>query len=450
MRPFARTLAMLLLAFAFAVALAPGRAAAQTALKDLLARANQLSLEGRNPEAYALLSAEEDTYIGDIEFDYALGRAALNAGRPDRATLAFSRVLALDPGHAGARIDMGRAYLALGNWAQARAVFEELLALEPPPALRAQLLIYLGQARSEQTVRPSARGYLSVFGGTSSNVNQAPGESQVFVPGLVAVLQLADQNVRKDDSFSGVSGGIEAAAPLSARVSLIGGAEFLGRYNTHESAFDTGGIAASGGLAWAGDRHVVRALLLAARSTLGGTTSRDVRALSLDFAETSAAPGSLGTLFGFLQAGGYRHPPAELKVFDADFLTVGAGANMPIDEKSTASVVLSAGGDQDRGGNPSGNRSGLGLRLAWERVLGPKVRLGALAGVQNSQYDGFDPAFLVRREDRRTDLEAFVRYEISPMLELRFGGLRSVQTSNIPIYEFRRTDWTLTLRREFN
>jgi hypothetical protein len=70
--------------------------------------------------------------------------------------------------------------------------------------------------------------------------------------------------------------------------------------------------------------------------------------------------------------------------------------------------------------------------------------------VQNSHYNGFDPAFLTVREDRRLDLEAFVRYQLAPRLEARFGVWRSVQDSNIPIYEYRRTDWTLTLRRQFD
>lgn len=442
----------LLLTLVLAVAVTAGadRVAAQSEIEALLARASALSNEGRHAEAYALLAAEEDTHIGAIDFDYALGRAALNAGRPDRATLAFARVLALEPSHAGARIDMGRAYLALGNWDQARTVFEELLALEPPPALRAQLLLYLGEARGERKARTVARGYLSAFAGTSSNVNQAPGQSQVFVPGLLAVLQLADQNVAKDDSFSGLAGGIEAAVPLAGRLSLIGGAEFLERWNAHETAFDVGGISASAGLAWAGARQVVRAQLQAVRSTLGGSTSRELRALSVDFAETSPAPGTPGAMFAYVHAGGFRHPPADLQIFDADFLATGVGATLPIDQKSTASVVFMAGGDNDRGGNPSGDRRGLGARLAWERVLGPGLRFAALGSVQKSTYDGFDPSFLVRRADRRTDLESYLRYDFSPRLELRFGVLRSVQESNIPIYEFRRTDWTLTLRRQFD
>jgi hypothetical protein len=109
-----------------------------------------------------------------------------------------------------------------------------------------------------------------------------------------------------------------------------------------------------------------------------------------------------------------------------------------------------AGGDNDRGANPSGDRNGFGVRAAWERALGPQLRLAVLASVQNSHYNGFDAAFLVRRKDRRTDLESFLRYDPAPKLEVRFGVLRSVQDSNIPIYEFRRTDWTLTLRRRFD
>jgi len=439
----------LLLLVALSMAMS-GRVAAQSPLEEVLAKAVALSAAGQHVDAYALLAAEEDVHIGEIKFDYALGRAALFAGRPDRATIAFSRVLALDPGHAGARIDMGRAYLALGNRAQAEAAFQALLDMDPPPALRAQLLIYLGEARADLARKVAARGYLSVFAGASSNVNQAPGQGQFFVPGLLAVLQLADQNVAKDDTFTGVGGGVEAARSLGGRYSLIAAAEFLARQNTHFSEFDVGGIWGSMGFAHTGDRHVVRTQLQLVNGTLGGDTSRRVEAVSVDVTETSAADGSLGWMFAFAHAGRYRHPPAELQVFDADFVTVGIGANLKYDEKSTASVVFLAGGDNDQGGNPSGDRFGIGFRLAGERVIAPGWRIFGLLGALNSRYSGFDPSFLVYREDRRYDLELVVRYDLSRDLELRLTGLRSVQDSNVPIYEYSRTDWSIGLRWQFN
>ena len=46
----------------------------RAALPDLLARAEALSRSGKAAEAYDLLLSAEDSYIGTIEFDYALGR----------------------------------------------------------------------------------------------------------------------------------------------------------------------------------------------------------------------------------------------------------------------------------------------------------------------------------------------------------------------------------------
>jgi tetratricopeptide (TPR) repeat protein len=432
---------------AFAAAL-PRLAHAQESLENVLARAAEISSAGRHEEAYALLLSVEDRHIGEVPFDYALGRAALNAGRPERATLAFSRVLALQPGHAGARIDMGRAYLALGNRAQAEAAFEALLSLDPPPALRAQLVAYLAEAR-QGTGRGVLRAYLEIAAGTSSNVNQAPGRGEVFVPGLLSVLQLSDQNVAKADSFAGISGGFDGVMPLAGRYALIGSADFLSRANAHESAFDIGGVAGSIGIGWAGELHVVRTQLQSVRSTLGGEDYREVTALSIESTETAVASGS-ATMFGFAYGGRYRYLQPALRIFDADFITVGAGGIFRIDDMSTLSVAVLAGGDNDRGGNPSGDRRGLGARLAWERALDSNWRLAATGNVLASHYDGFDPAFLSTRQDRRIDLEALVRRALTPALEVRLGVWRSVQDSNIPIYEYRRTDWTLALRWRFD
>lgn len=443
---------LIALLLAALVAAGPCDAAAQSALADLLTRAAAMSDAGQHAQAYALLAAEEDTHIGEIAYDYALGRAALHAGRPDRATIAFARVLALDPGHAGALIDSGRAYLALGNRAQAEAAFEALLALDPPPAIRAQLLIYLGQARgAERTAGAALRGYLTIAAGTSSNVNQAPAQGPVFVPGLPFVVQLADQNVRKDDGFASLGGGVEAAMALRDRLSLIGSAEFLSRANAHESDFDTGGLAGSLGLAWSGERYLARGQVQLMRNTLGGDTSRDVKALSLDVSEsTSPKAGSFGVLFGFLHLGSYRHPPQDLKVFDADFASAGAGLTTRLDGKSTVSVALVTGVDEDKGGNPSGDRRGIGGRVAWEQVLTPSFRLAAIASLVRSRYSAFDAIFLTEREDTRVDLEAFLRYQMAPKIEMRLAAWRSEQDSNIPIYEYARTDWSISISRLFD
>ena len=251
------------------------------------------------------------------------------------------------------------------------------------------------------------------------------------------MVQLSDQNVRKDDSFASLGGGIEAVRCCATASPSSAAREFVRRANVHESDFDDGGAAGSIGLAWSGERYLVRGQAQLMRNTLGGSTSRDVKALSLDVSETaSPAPGAFGVLFGFLHLGSYRHPTEDLQVFDADFVSFGAGVTTRLDEKSTLSVALLTGVDEDRGGNPSGDRGGIGGRVAWERVISPGLRLTAIASLVRSRYNAFDQIFLTEREDTRMDFEAFLRYQVAPKVEARLGAWRSVQDSNIPIYEY--------------
>ena len=425
--------------------------AAQPPMADLLARAKSLSASGQFLDAYELLAGAEDTYIGVIEFDYALGRAALDAGRPDKATLALSRVLALEPGHAGALIDIGRAYLALGNYDQARVTFETLLGLAPPPAVRAQLQAYLEQARAAgQDHSPKSgrtqHGYLAAVYGRSSNVNQSPGQSQVFIPAFGATYQLSNQNLRKADRFAGVMGGADASLPLNGIYSLIVGADFAERRNNQESAFDLGGLGARVGMAASTQSQLLRLQWFTGRDFLGGSPSRDVNALGLDYFRDLGPDSQLLVL---AQAGRLRYLPQELKIFDADFDTLGIGTSRKIAGDSTAFVTISTGYMNDVGGNPSGDRRQLGLRAGADAAVLPRLRLIGNAAWERGRYDRFDPSFLTERLDFVTNFELALQYALAQRISLRFGLAQTDQRSNISIYEYDRTELSLTLRYDF-
>jgi len=420
-------------------------------LEDLLARARALSRSHRNAEAYELLAAAEDAYIGTIAFDYALGRAALDAGRPDKATLAFTRVLALQPAHAGARIDMGRAYLALGDFARAQATFRTLLAQNPPPEIRAQLVALLelsNSAAAASTVAGSVprRGYVAVIAGHSTNVNQSPSQSSIFVPALGSDFQLADQNVKKPDSFAGLSGGVDFSQPLDGTYAFDFGGEFLLRRNFHEFDFDLGGIRAYVGLTATTSRHAWRIQRQAGRDYLGRKASRDFDAVAFNYVGFIDGPTQM---LATAQGGRLRHIPTDLKVFDANYFTLGAGAAHRVGERSTVFGMILTNRQNDVGDNPSGDRRGLGFRVGGETTLTPQLKLmGTLAG-ENGRYDKFDTGFEVERLDRRLSADAEIQYALKADLSLRFSGSHVVQRSNIPIYEYSKSEWLLTLRHDF-
>src|SRR3989338_4003069 len=68
-----------------------------SAKEEVLRDAEALVKAGKPAAAYALLAPLEAARSGEARFDYLLGVAALDSGKPDKAVLAFKRVLATNP-----------------------------------------------------------------------------------------------------------------------------------------------------------------------------------------------------------------------------------------------------------------------------------------------------------------------------------------------------------------
>jgi hypothetical protein len=142
-------------------------------------------------------------------------------------------------------------------------------------------------------------------------------------------------------------------------------------------------------------------------------------------------------------------PSTGLKIFDADFFAAGIGARKSWDSGLTMYFSANAGRDNDVGGNPAGDRRALGLVIGLEKVLQGALSIQASLGYQDSAYQRTDPSFLVRRHDRRQDLDLALQYLFSPDLRLRLGIRRTDQSSNIPLYDYPRQDIGITVRRDF-
>ena len=126
-----------------------------------LARARQLLGEGRYQELYALLEPHAGSSQGDLAFNLLLAEAALRTDRAADAKALFERSLALQPGSIEAHLGLGRAYLALGDYASAKIEFETVMRFDDlPPDLQLQAEIYAAAALGyAQGKRLLANGY---------------------------------------------------------------------------------------------------------------------------------------------------------------------------------------------------------------------------------------------------------------------------------------------------
>jgi predicted porin len=228
--------------------------------------------------------------------------------------------------------------------------------------------------------------------------------------------------------------------------SVIFGGEFLGRRNFHEMDFDVGGYNLYLGLTGVRGPHAGRIQGLFGRDYLGGSANRDLEGVTLSYVGTlDAATQILATA----QAGRQRYVPEDLKIFDADYAVLSAGAARKLDERSTVFAVFSTGHQNDVGGNPSGNKNLVGFQAGGEMLIGTRIRATAAAVVERSRYDKFDTGFETERRDIRRAFDLGAQYYFERNLSLRFNVSYAYTRSNIPIYEYTRAEGTVMLRRDF-
>lgn len=160
---------------------------------QLLGEARQLLQSNQPQQAFQLLSDQSADHAGDVEFDYWLGLAAVRAGEYGRATFALERVIAVEPGHAGARLELATAYVALGQEEEAARQLDRLREMEPPAAA-AKRIDELSEAvarRSEREARQDQLFYVSLEGGHDSNAGTYPEDFNIL-PGLPFTISEVD------------------------------------------------------------------------------------------------------------------------------------------------------------------------------------------------------------------------------------------------------------------
>src|SRR5688572_20406570 len=113
-----------------------GTGLSQALDNPVLGKAEALLRAGKAGDAWQLLSPLEAQHAGQPDFDYLLGIAALESARPNRATFILERVITVNPGHLAARLEMARAYFALGDFERAEREFNLILKASPPAETR--------------------------------------------------------------------------------------------------------------------------------------------------------------------------------------------------------------------------------------------------------------------------------------------------------------------------
>jgi outer membrane protein len=404
---------------------------------------------GEFTQAYALLAPHEVKYAGDADFDYLFGLAALESGHPQRARAALERLLLANPDLTGARLNLARAYAALGDKARARSEFQAVLATNPPQATRDAVARYLATLdKAENEPRNQVAGYLEGTVGRDSNINLATASDQVFVPlfGINFTLPPASVALRSD--YAGINGGVAVEHPLNDRLTAFGilGAKL--RDNASTSIYNSQEGEARAGLQYALGAQSLKVGLIGDRYNLDHQGYRTIAGYLGEWRLQADARNQVSV---FAQDCRIHYLQEAVASFSGEQTLAGAGWLKSFDDASRSYLFAGAYGGRDRATQQrdDGDKVILGLRLAAQLAAGGSGEWFAYGSATSGRYGDMNPNFLVTRVDKQYDAGFGYSWRFAPDWSLRPQLAYTRNDSNIELYAYNRYDLSITLHRDF-
>lgn len=417
--------------------------AAHAEADELVHRATALEASGKASEAYELLAPAAAGRMGDPDFDFALGVAAADSGRPGEAIVALQRVLAVQPDNARVRAEIARVYAMAGDIDTARATYDTVVN-DPtvPDPVRQRLGRLVRDYDRQMAGGGGVTGFLEGEAGWDGNINAATDLTSITLPvfAFLGPATLTGSATRMDSAYGQVQGGVSGVAGLSRQTRAYASALGSWRDNTDGREFDQGGLIGTAGLSHTLTGGQTLALSGQVQRLWIGHDGYRTGYGVIGQATTPAAGGALSLQ---LQAFGFDYDgdrPRDAERYGAALTWAGR----------IAFVGATVGEERTRrsGARHLGYQYG-GLQAGVEYPLGERVALTGAASFEARDYKAADPLFLAGRKDDQLDLAAGVRWVVAEHLSLRPRVTWTRNDSNLALYDYSRTAASVAVRYEF-
>jgi tetratricopeptide (TPR) repeat protein len=418
----------------------------------LLDQATLLMQQRQPQQAYDLLAPEESRRANDAAFDYLLGIAALDAGHITRAIFALERAVELQPDNNLARAELARALLAAGEPAGARQELVLARRGNMPAEAAAAIDRVLGSLEQEplkgEPKNGPWRAYVEAFAGHDSNVNSATAAGQFALPAFGGIIfNLDAANQRRSDSFGGLAAGAGLQLPLATGWELNASANARSLHNRRAHDVDNRQLDGSLGLAYTTGASVFSAAAQANSYDIDSHRYRRASGLSGQWQHSLNAVSQLSV---FTQWSRLAYAADASRDADRGVLGLGyARAFNDGDQVAYASVYRAREKTRSDGVDNYGHHA-TGARLGAEARVGSAATAFAALQFETRRYGGSEPFFDTTRRDHQLDVTAGMHFVPAPQWRITPQVSHVRAASNVVLYDYRRTVWQLSVRREFN
>lgn len=433
----------IILAFSFFLLLsrplAAQEAAAAASSDTVKARSAALLGEGKALEAYALLKPAHEADAGDTGTTFMLGQAAMALNRPAEAAPLYEAILAREPNLPRVRLELGRAYAALGETQKAMDQFRAVLGSSLPPNVRENVGKFVGSmGRQKNWNARAAVGYIS-----DTNVNAGPAASSILMFGVPFQLSDDARETRATGITALLEGGYFRELGASG-LALQADAQYNRTSYTYMHTFDSDVFSASVGPALKKQAFVVSAPLMFENVRIGHARYNQAFAVApqvtVPLSERLAA--SLSSVLQrkhYYVGGGLRNGSVR---------SISAGAKYFYRKDGFLQLSLRHARENTKVGHLD-NRSS-GLNLGWYAALPARSSLYLGPGFSFTRYAQAEAAF----EDRRGDAQYNVVVNLSREFAAAgwsgtLGCTFTRNDSNLGMYDYNRTQVTVQFSKAF-
>jgi tetratricopeptide (TPR) repeat protein len=416
----------------------------------LLANAGALLNSGKPAEAYKLLIPHQSDYAGNENYDYLLGLAALDSGKPNEAIFALERVLAVNPGQLQARAEIARAYLAAGETSTSKQEFETVQNQNPPKEVSDLIRKYLDIiATGSSSKATSFQAYIETAIGNDSNVNTATSSSQIAIPYFGGIMMdLNSASVAKSDMFASIAAGFNVRHTLNDKWALVSGINVNQHSNAKESAYDNRNLDANFGASYTNGDNNYLAAIQAQSFNLNSKAYRNASGVTAQW-QRNLLSGNQASLY--LQYSNITYP--DLTTNNVDRYILGGAYAMPLSGTRTGVIYIGTYGGSEapqKSGHDNLGSSIYGIRTGGELKFTQSTTMLASASMEKRSYGGQEILFLKSREDTQTDFRVALGYVPAEKWTITPSLSYTSNDSNISLNKYDRTLLSITARRDFN
>ncbi|MFK7966998.1 MAG: tetratricopeptide repeat protein [Burkholderiaceae bacterium] len=416
-------------------------------LARLIGEANRMIRARQFRPAYRLLSPETDLYAGDTEFDYLLGIAALESGRPGEAVLALERVLINQPNRLRARAELARAYLALQERDNARREFESVAAQQIPAEAREVIARYLDAlSRVKNQPDPVISATVSIGIGYDNNVNIGSSAETWLLADGTAVTPLPPSQPQKT-AFASLSGGIKATVPINGRLQWITGINGMLRNHPSAHTLDQEQVDVSTGFVYRNKCHQVKMLGQAQLLSVDQDAFRNAAGLVGQWQCDLNAQQQLG---GFAQRFELRFPDQDQLDAARQSLGVSYARLLPVVKDAILLGTVQTGREYSKTGLANLSYDFTGIRVMLIAPISAELSGSFGLNYEIRRFDGDEPLFGVRRDDHQTEVRLGLQREIAEHWTLEPQLVLTRNRSTLAPSDFSRTQAQLVARYRLN